>query len=167
MPSEYAHVVALDPPAWPGGEAAPREPARPSGFAHLAWGPAEVEFALTVAERTLDMRAELVALYKELRAAAPLSGGALGTTLQGPGAHPRSAAHAARLVAVLTEVGLVAIEPGPTFRLLDAHRTELERSPTYMRPSSATRWRARTWSEPPALRRPKAKLHSCRSCPDR
>jgi hypothetical protein len=34
-------------------------------------------------------------------------------------------------VRVLSEVGLVAIEPGPSLRLLDAHRTELERSPTY------------------------------------
>jgi hypothetical protein len=29
-------------------------------------------------------------------------------------------------------VGLVAVEAGPSCRLLDAHRTELERSPTYM-----------------------------------
>jgi hypothetical protein len=35
-------------------------------------------------------------------------------------------------VRVLAEVGLVALEPGPALRLLDAHRTELERSPTYM-----------------------------------
>ena len=33
---------------------------------------------------------------------------------------------------VLSEVGLVAIEPGPSLRMLEARRTELERSPTYM-----------------------------------
>jgi hypothetical protein len=99
----------------------------------MAWGPGEVEFALSVAGRSLDMRGELVALYKELRAAAPLEGDDLAAVLQGAGPHPRSAAHAARLVTVLTEVGLVAVEPGPRLRLLDAHRTELERSPTYMR----------------------------------
>ena len=124
-------MIAFDPPAWPGGESLLAS-LPGNGFAHMAWGAAEVEFALTVAERTLDMRAELVALYKELRAAAPLSGEALARTLQGPGPHPRSAAHAARLVTVLSEVGLVAVEPGPSLRLLDAHRTELERSPTYM-----------------------------------
>jgi single-stranded-DNA-specific exonuclease len=127
----FAHLVALDPPTWPGGETlltgAPGQ-----GFAHLAWGPAEVEFALNMAQRTLEMRSELVALYKELRSARAYAGAELERVLRGPGAHPRSAAHAARLVTVLTEVGLVELGPGPTLRVLDAHRTELERSPTYM-----------------------------------
>jgi hypothetical protein len=78
------------------------------------------------------MRSELVALYKELRSARAYAGAELERVLRGPGAHPRSAAHAARLVTVLTEVGLVELGPGPTLRVLDAHRTELERSPTYM-----------------------------------
>jgi hypothetical protein len=46
--------------------------------------------------------------------------------------HPRTPLQAARLVRVLSEVGLVELGPGPELRLLDAHRTELERSPTYM-----------------------------------
>ena len=129
----FEHVVALDPPLWPGGETLLAS-LPGAGFVHLAWGAAEIEFALTVAQRSLDMRAELVALYKELRSTgAPLSGEDLATVLRGSGAHPRSATHAARLARVLEEVGLVAIEPGPALRLLDAHRTELERSPTYMR----------------------------------
>jgi single-stranded-DNA-specific exonuclease len=131
----FEHVVALDPPVWPGGEALLAS-LPGAGFAHLAWGQGEVEFALTVAQRSLDMRAELVALYKELRAASapePLAGERLAAVLAGSGAHPRPAAHAARLVRVLEEVGLVALEPGPALRMLDAHRTELERSPTYMR----------------------------------
>jgi single-stranded-DNA-specific exonuclease len=129
----YDHVVALDPPVWPGGEALLAN-ASGSGFAHLAWGEAEVEFALSVARRSLDMRGELVALYKELRAAGPLPAGEqLAGVLQGPGAHPRTPEHAARLVTVLSEVGLVAIEPGPSLRMLEAHRTALERSPTYMK----------------------------------
>jgi hypothetical protein len=53
--------------------------------------------------------------------------------LQGSGPHPRTAACAARLVKVLAEVGLVAVEPGPALRLLEARRTELERSATYMK----------------------------------
>jgi single-stranded-DNA-specific exonuclease len=127
----YEHVVALDPPLWPGGETL-LAVLPGHGFAHLAWGPAEVEFALTVAQRSLDMRAELVALYKELRQAGPLDGDRLAEVLRGNGKHARPATHAARLVRVLSEVGLVAVEPGPAVRLLDAHRTELERSPTYM-----------------------------------
>jgi hypothetical protein len=123
--------VALDPPAWPGGEtllaSMPGD-----GFAHLAWGAAEVEFALGVAGRSLDMRTELVAFYKELRPARVYSGEALERALRGGGPHPRTPLHAARLVRVLGEVGLVELDPGPELRLLDAHRTELERSPTYM-----------------------------------
>jgi single-stranded-DNA-specific exonuclease len=128
----YMHLVALDPPAWPGGETLLAN-APGTGFAHLVWGEAEVEFALAVARRSLDMRAELIAFYKELRAAGPLAGDQLASVLQGPGPHPRTPAHAARLAAVLSEVGLVAIEPGPSLRMLEARRTELERSPTYMK----------------------------------
>jgi single-stranded-DNA-specific exonuclease len=129
----YDHVVALDPPVWPGGEALLAN-ASGSGFAHLVWGESEVEFALSVARRSLDMRGELVALYKELRAAgALLAGEQLAGVLQGPGAHRRTPEHAARLVTVLSEVGLVAIAPGPSLRMLEAHRTALERSPTYMK----------------------------------
>jgi single-stranded-DNA-specific exonuclease len=131
LAERYEHVVALDPPTWPAGESLlANAPGR--GFAHLAWGAAEVEFALSVAQRSLDMRQELVALYKELRTTGPSSGAALAAILQGSGVHPRSPTHAARLVRVLAEVGLVAVEDGPTLRLLDARRTELERSPTYM-----------------------------------
>jgi single-stranded-DNA-specific exonuclease len=128
----YDHVVAFDPPAWPAGETLiANVPGH--GFAHLAWGPAEVEFALSVAERSLAMRAELVALYKEIRGAGPLAGDRLAALLQGSGPHRRTPAHAARLVKVLSEVGLVAVEPGPALVMLAAHRTELERSPTYMK----------------------------------
>jgi single-stranded-DNA-specific exonuclease len=127
----YQHLVALDPPLWPGGEALlAAAPGR--GFAHLGWGPAEVEFALNVARSSLDMRTELVALYKELRGTATYAGEALEQALRGGARHPRTPLHAARLVKVLSEVGLVELAPGPELRLLDAHRTELERSPTYM-----------------------------------
>jgi single-stranded-DNA-specific exonuclease len=131
LANRFEHVVALDPPAWPGGEALLAS-LPGSGFAHLAWGPAEVDFALNVAQRSLDMRAELVALYKELRRARAYSGEQLENVLRGAGPHPRTPLHAARLVRVLSEVGLVELADGPTLRLLDAHRTELERSPTYM-----------------------------------
>jgi single-stranded-DNA-specific exonuclease len=127
----YAHLVALDPPAWPGGETLlANAPGR--GFAHLAWGPAEVEFALNMAQRSLEMRAELVAFYKDLRGSGPYAGEALERILSGNELHPRTPLHAARLVRVLSEVGLVELTASPELRLLDAHRTELERSPTYM-----------------------------------
>jgi single-stranded-DNA-specific exonuclease len=133
----YEHLLALDPPASPhGAELLVSLPAASgAGFAHLAWGAAEVEFALAVARRSLDMREELVALYRELRAAGTCSGEALAAVLRGSGAHPRPARHAAALVRVLAEVDLLAVEHGPhaiTCRLRPAGRTQLERSPSYL-----------------------------------
>jgi single-stranded-DNA-specific exonuclease len=131
LAESYEHLVALDPPVWPGGESFLAN-APGSGFAHLAWGTAEIEFALTVARRSLEMRSELVALYKQLRSSGGAGAGQIEAVLRGNGAHPRSVPDAVRLVRVLAEIGLVAVEPGPSLRLLDARRTELERSPTYM-----------------------------------
>ena len=63
-------AVALDPP--PAGDPASL-PGR--GFAHLAWGPAEIEFALAVWRAELDLRPALVVAYRALRDAnRPLGG---------------------------------------------------------------------------------------------
>jgi hypothetical protein len=132
----FAHLVALDPPT----SRAERErlaaaPAPPGAFAHLAWGPAEAEFALGVARRDLDLRPTVTALYRDLREAGPCAGRQLEAVLRGPDPHPRAGVPCARAVRVLTELGLVAFEPAPaggySARVLDAGRTELERSPTF------------------------------------
>jgi single-stranded-DNA-specific exonuclease len=132
----FAHVIAVDPPAHGdadvllGGLPAPDG----GGFAHLAWGPAEVEFALKVARASLDLRPSLIGLYRALREQ-PVAGPDLERVLRGDGAHPRSPEVAARLVRVLRELGLVAYERDgaghPACRVLDAPATALEKSAAY------------------------------------
>jgi hypothetical protein len=130
---EFTHLIALDPPSAPAArDLLAAAPSPPDGFAHLAWGAAEAEFALGIARRDLDLRPTVAAIYRELRDAGPCAGRQLEAVLRGPGRPPALAARAMR---VLTELGLVAFEPavagGYSARVLDAGRTELERSPTF------------------------------------
>jgi single-stranded-DNA-specific exonuclease len=132
----YGHLVALDPPlSQDGEELLQRAPSdRAPALAHLAWGQAEVDFALGVAAARHDLRTMLTSLYRELRAAGTASGERLERLLRGEGAYPRSARECARLVRVLLELELAELDhDGDSFelRLLDARPTELERSPTY------------------------------------
>ncbi len=123
------HLVALDPP--PGGIADPQLHAVPR--AHLAWGPAEAEFALTAARAELDLRPQLTEVYRALRELPP---GApqehLEAALRGSGRYPRNARACARLAGVLTELSLIELDTGArTCRVLDAGQSDLELSPTY------------------------------------
>ncbi|HEX8645873.1 MAG TPA: single-stranded-DNA-specific exonuclease RecJ [Thermoleophilaceae bacterium] len=131
---EFTHLIALDPPASPAErDLLVAAPSPPGGFAHLAWSAAEAEFALGIARRDLDLRPTVAAVYRELRDASPCAGRQLEELLRGPRARPPVLA--ARAVRVLVELGLVAFEPaaagGYSARVLDAGRTELERSPTF------------------------------------
>jgi len=133
---DFTHLVALDPPLAAGRESLLTSAPGPAGaFAHLAWGPAEAELALAVARRDLDLRPTVTAIYRDLRATGPCTGRQLESLLRGEGPHPRPAALCARAARVLTELGLVALEPasagGFSARVLSAERTELDRSPTY------------------------------------
>jgi hypothetical protein len=125
----FDHLVALDPP--PGGMGDPLLRSVPR--AHLAWGPAEAEFALTARRAELDLRPQLTELYRALRA---LPSGApaaeLEAALRGSGRYPRDARACARLARVLTELELIELDPAArSCRVLDAARSELERSGTY------------------------------------
>jgi single-stranded-DNA-specific exonuclease len=125
----YAHVVALDPPVAP-EEVDALVTLPGSGFAYKAWGPAEVEFALAVARRTLDPRDELVVLYRALRDASPptpVSGAALEAILL----DGRSEFQAARLLAILEEIGVVELGPEPSCRVIEARRADLDSSAAY------------------------------------
>jgi single-stranded-DNA-specific exonuclease len=132
---EYEHLVALDPPPLPGAEAiaaaAPCPPGR--GHLHLAWGPADADFALRVAEDELELRPALVEAFRALReAGGELRAEALERALRGGGRHPRSAATCGRMLRVLRELGLAEVDAsGRTCRTLAAEQTELERSPAY------------------------------------
>jgi hypothetical protein len=125
----FEHLVALDPP--PGGLADPLLNATPR--AHLVWGPAEAEFAITAYRATLDLRPQLAELYRALR---ELPSGSeprrLEAALRGSGRYPRTAAACARLLRVLTELGLIELDlEARTCRVLEAVQSKLERSPAW------------------------------------
>jgi single-stranded-DNA-specific exonuclease len=133
LASTYEHVVALDPPAHGDAEALLASLPAPDGggFAHMAWGAAERDFALAVARASLDLRPSLVGLYRELRER-PVAGSDLERVLRGDGQHPRTPEVAARMIRVLREIGVVAYEHDgagrPAARVLDAPKTALEKS---------------------------------------
>jgi hypothetical protein len=126
---DFDHLVALDPP--PGGRADPLLRAGPR--AHLAWGPAEAEFALLVFRAELDLRPALAAAYRALRALphdpAP---DALQTALSGGGRYPRTPECCARLLAVLGELELLELAlERRSCRLREGVRADLTRSSAY------------------------------------
>jgi hypothetical protein len=144
----YAHLVALDPPVSRADElllsVAACDP--PLGLGHLAWGEAEVEFSLKVAELRFNLRPALTRVYRELREAGACSGERLELILRGPGPFLAGPRDCARTVRALLELGLADLDSEgefPLLRLLETRPTKLERSPTY-RSSMERLERART-----------------------
>jgi hypothetical protein len=129
LAERFGHLVALDPP--PGGVADPLLAV--TGRAHLAWGPAEAEFAIAAYRAALDLRPQLAEVYRALRELpTDASAADLETALAGACRYPRGARVCARLLRVLTELGLVELDlAAPRCRILDAVRSDLELSPTY------------------------------------
>jgi single-stranded-DNA-specific exonuclease len=128
LAAPFTHVVAVDPPArplldHPSGE----------GWMHLGWGAPELDFALHIHEWDFALRDPLTAVYRALRAARAARGESCETVLRGEGPQPRSAALAGRLVRVLTELGLVALDrEGPALEVAESpQRTALERSAAF------------------------------------
>ncbi|HEY8582619.1 MAG TPA: hypothetical protein VIL49_06720, partial [Capillimicrobium sp.] len=116
------HVVALDPPP---------DEAWLARATVLAWGAPELDFSARIHERDYTVREPLTALYRSLRGAGAAQGEHLAALLRGDGT-PRSPRQAGRLLRVLAELGLVAVDPvGGRVEVLPADRTELERSPAY------------------------------------
>lgn len=131
LAESYAHVVALDPPSGPAGEALLR--ALPGGgFSHLAWGEPEVAFVLALGQAELDLRPPLTALYRALRESEGASGEELQAMLAGDGRHPRSPAACARLLRVLLELGLATYSERRC-TLIAGVRADLDTAPTYKR----------------------------------
>lgn len=129
LAAAHDHLVALDPP--PGGVADPA--LRTGPRAHMAWGPAEAEFALNVWRAELDLRPALTSVYRALRdLPADADPAALQAALQGSGRYPRSAIACTRLIDVLSELGLIdfTAQP-PACRVLERQRTDLTHSATY------------------------------------
>jgi single-stranded-DNA-specific exonuclease len=129
---EFAHVVALDPPAHPHRRALV-EHLPGAGWTHLAWGAAELGFARRIHEWDYALRTPLAAVYRALREAGGARGEACEAKLSGDGAQPRSAALAGRLVRVLAELDLVVLErEAPALTVAERpERTALEQSAAY------------------------------------
>ncbi len=125
----FAHLVALDPP--PGGMTDPLLGVTPR--AHLAWGPVEADFAMHAYRAALDLRPQLTEVYRALRALPPEAEAAdLEAALRGACRYPRDARACARLIRVLTEVGLIELNlDRRTCAVLDGVRADLERSATF------------------------------------
>jgi single-stranded-DNA-specific exonuclease len=117
------HLVALDPPCHPDHEAALHAGAtstKDGGFIHLAWGDPELRCSRDVLDRDHALRPSLVGAYRALRDGSDV-GAALGH---------RPVDGAARVLAVLLELGLVTLEDDQ-LSVPPAQRTDLERSPTF------------------------------------
>jgi single-stranded-DNA-specific exonuclease len=132
LAAPFAHLVAVDPPADPCLLALLE---RPSGAArgHLAWGEAELGFARRIHQWDFALREPLTSLYRALRGRGEVGGEALEAALRGEGPQPRSPALAGRLVRVLSELDLAALDRGgPALRLIESpQRTALEHSPAF------------------------------------
>jgi single-stranded-DNA-specific exonuclease len=125
LAAPFAHVVAVDPP-WSPALVGLLEPSS----AHLAWGEPELRFAQRIHQWDFALRESLTALYRALRGAGEVRGEAFEAVLRGEGPQPRSAALAGRLVRVLSELDLAALDrEGQGLRLTESPaRTALEHS---------------------------------------
>ncbi len=119
---EAHHVVLLDPPAHPALRALATA-GRPAQLTHLCWGAAELGFAQHVHDEQHALRDPISAAYRLLRGAPADVAGAL----------PRSPVVAGRVLRVLSELGLVEVDPAALTVTVPAFlgRTALERSPTF------------------------------------
>ena len=119
----YHHVVALDPPAHPALRAL-ADPGAAGRLTHLCWGAAELRFSQDVHDEQHALRDHLTAAYRLLR----------GSPADVAAALPRSPVAAGRVLAVLSELGLVELGLRPLSVSVPAFagRTDLERAPTFV-----------------------------------
>jgi single-stranded-DNA-specific exonuclease len=125
----FVHIVALDPPAH-----GPLQHLSGTGFTHLAWGEPELRFAHAIHEWEYDLPGPLRSVYRALRAAGGARSGASEAVLRGADPQPRTAAVGGRLVRILAELDLVALErDGLGLAVRDgSQRTDLERSAAFV-----------------------------------
>ena len=129
--ADFPNVVALDPPP----DAASRARAG-GGSAHermfLAWGPAELRFAVHIHEQEYGLRDPLAACYRALRARGGAAGRDLEAVLRGDAPQHRSPELAGRLLRVLAEVGLIELDGRRAAATVTPRgRVSLDASPAY------------------------------------
>jgi single-stranded-DNA-specific exonuclease len=134
LAAEFTHVVLVDPPPDALLERLASRAGDAGGYMHRAWGEAEWRFAVAALDEQLIRRPTLIAAFRDLRDAAPVSGEGLRDALRGGGRHPRSAETAARCFRVLDELGLAQGAPvagGGEVGVVSSDGTELERSAAF------------------------------------
>jgi len=128
----FAHVVALDPPASEAAHLRARAAAAApggEGRLFLAWGPAELRFAAHIHEREYGLRDSMAACYRTLRDRGGAAGRELETILRETAPSPEAAG---RLLAILTEVGLVDLDRERlAVTVIERGRVSLDQSPAY------------------------------------
>ena len=129
LAASFCHMVMLDPPT----SALAAGVAQGGGrYIHLAWGEAELRFALQMHELEYGLRASLATLYRGIRARGRVAGGELEQLLRAEGRHGLPARVAGRLVRILTELQLVSLDRlAPALLMASEAPTALERSPAY------------------------------------
>jgi single-stranded-DNA-specific exonuclease len=127
LSERFEHIVALDPSPF-GAETT----LAGAGTTHLAYGPPELRFALTIHEWEYTLLDPLRALYLALRRG-PAAGEAAEALLRGDGRQPRTPAFAGRLLRVLRELDLVAFD-AQSFSLAaePPKKVAPEQSPAYV-----------------------------------
>jgi hypothetical protein len=132
-PERFRHVVLVDPAP---SDALEELAASGAGFVHLAFGPAEVQFAERVLTQDWNLRAAIGEIWGSLTAAGGSAAGPdLRLILGGSSRYPRAAEVAGRCVRVLCELGLcrwTSDSAAPSLRVLSSDRTDLGRSRAYI-----------------------------------
>jgi hypothetical protein len=128
----FEHVVMVDPPPFEQLEGLAMAG---SGYAHLAWGPPELELAQRCLDLEWQPRGAVEQVWRLLaKRGGEAAGSELRVLLAGAGHHPRPPEVAARAVAVLVELGLCEWTPdraSGSLRAVSSEQTELERSRAY------------------------------------
>ena len=120
----YTHLVALDPAPDAAADALLRSPSA-GRTNHLAWGDAELRLAVDAADDHQRLRADLAVFYRELRDGGE---GGLEASLVS-----RPAARAGRLLRVLHELGVAAVDvaAGSVVLRPSSERADVATSPSF------------------------------------
>ena len=132
LTDSYTHIVLLDPPASEDQLALARADRSGEGrhFTHLAWGEPELRFAVHIHGREHQLRESLADCYRALRDGGGAAGEELEEALRGSSARP--AELAGRMLRVLTELDLVALDrTRRVVRLNGTGRVALDQSASY------------------------------------
>jgi single-stranded-DNA-specific exonuclease len=132
-PRRFRHLVVVDPPP---SEALESLVLVGPGYLHLAWGPAELEFAERLLASEWKLRGAIGEIWRGLgEAGGDAEGAGLRAALAGTSEYARTPEVAARCVRVLEELGLCewrADGAGRSLRVLSSERTDLARSRAYV-----------------------------------